>query len=357
MIKSIMWKHIYEEEATLNTLLNSNQVAEFKEKFDLTKICQVVFVASGSSLNVAKASAQLFEKLADTEVRLKTPNHFIENHKGLHMNRETTLVIAISQTGTSSGTIRAIQRAKEQGVKVLTLTERMETPIHDMGDYYLNFLCGLEDCNAKTKGYSNSLVLLWLIALEIGKEKGNVSDHCFAQYMDEIKESIKDISTTIQKTLNWLEAHKDWGKIEHFNVVGYGMNYGTAEEGMLKLMETLCLPATVCEVGEFSHGFHRTLSTKSNVITILTEEFGYEDMLKINSYLAGKIDRFLVMNGTKNYYEDSNYINVEYRPLTASALNIAVVFQTMAVYIPELIGNDPNRPSNEELVKLLAVRV
>lgn len=357
MQKSIMWKYIYEEEETLQALLESRQVEEFGKACNLSEINRIIFVASGSSLNIAKTSARLFEKAADVEVKLTTPYQLMDHEESLRGDRARTLVIAVSQTGTSSGTIRAIKAVKEQGFRVLTITERRETPIHKLGDYYLNFLCGLEDCNAKTKGYSNSLVLLWLIALEIGKAKAILSPGDYKEYMDEIRSSIQDIPVTIHNTLEWLDAHRDWSTIRHFLVVGYGMNQGTAEEGMLKLMETLCIPASVSDVGEFSHGIHRVISNDSNVITLLTEEYGYEDMIKINEYLSGVSGRLLVIDASSKGTEDKERIKVGYRPLTASALNIAVVFQVMAVYLPEVIGHDPNVPSNEELTRLLTVRV
>lgn len=148
-------------------------------------------------------------------------------------------MIAISQTGTSSGTIRAVEKAKAVGLNVLTITEREETPIHQMGDHYLNFMCGLEDCNAKTKGYSNSLMLLMLLAVQMAYRKGTITQTKYDEYIDEFKASNDDIPSTIDQKKAYIEAHKDWCTISHFLVVGYGRNYGTAEEGMLKMLETL----------------------------------------------------------------------------------------------------------------------
>lgn len=357
MKRSIMWKYIMEEETALIRLTKSSQVSDFSLVCRLSDIKNVIFIASGSSLNIAKVSQKLFEELADVLVQTETPLQFMRRNRIIGGNRNNTLIIAISQTGTSSGTINAIKRAKNLGYRVLTVTERENTPIQELGDYYLNFLCGLEDCNAKTKGYSNSLVLLWQIALEIGKAKEILENRFIKAFTDEIMESISNIPDTIKRTIDWLEKHKDWKDIGHVYVTGYGMNYGTAEEGMLKLTETLCKPATVNEAGEFAHGFHRAIDKDSNVIAILTDEYGYEDMVKMNSYLQGKIRRLLIINATQTIHDGPDYINIACHPLTASALNIAVVFQVMATYLPELSGNDPNIPSNNELTDLLSVRV
>jgi glucosamine 6-phosphate synthetase-like amidotransferase/phosphosugar isomerase protein len=358
MEKSIMWNHIYEETSKLKALLVNTQIQALLKECDITKINKLIFVASGTSLNIAIIAKRFYQELAQVEVNTYTPFDFVGNSKALNnIDKESTLVVAISQTGTSSGTINSITYAKKLGFKVLSITERSDTPAEQLGDYYLNFLCDLEDCNAKTKGFCNSLTLLELLALQIAKEKKTITDVTFQAYMEEIKASIEDIPTTIENTKSWIEKNKDWSTINHFLVIGNGTNYGVAMEGMLKILETLCVPASICELGEFSHGFHRTITHNSNVITILTEEPGQEDMMRANEYLKEKTGKLLIINATKKGIDEEHYINVAYRPFTASSLNISVVFQVIAVALPEIIGRDPNCPMNEDFTKIMNTRV
>lgn len=352
-----MWDHISESQDKLNDLLSSNQITDFLHSFNVQKLKRVVFVASGSSLNVSLIAKRFYEELAQIEVQAYTPFDFMGNSKIMTtFNRDETLLIAISQTGTSSGTVQAIKHAKELGFTVLSLTERTNTPVEKLGDFYLNFLCGIEPCNAKTKGVSNSLYLLVLLAVHFGKEKSVISTSIFQNYLDEMKASIEDIPVTIATTEKWIEEHKDWSTIQHFLIIGNGTNYGTAIEGMLKVMETLYVPASVCELGEFSHGFHRTINHNSNVITIYTEEYGQDVMKKTNDYLKEKVKRLLVLNATSQTDSSDHVINIEYRPLTASCLNISVALQVLATALPEIIGYDPNSPVNEDFTKIVNTR-
>lgn len=358
MEKSIMWDHIYEQQDRLKELIASAQVADFVKAHDPSDLKRILFVASGSSLNITLVAKRFFEELAHVEVTSFTPFDFTGNNPILErLDRESTLIVAISQTGTSSGTIDAIHHAKQLGFKVLTLTERCDTPVEQQGDYYLNFLCGLEPCNAKTKGVSSSLTLLMLLALDIGKGKAVLAEDAYQTYMDEIVASVEDIPVTIEKTMKWVESHQDWSTIPHFYVVGNGTNYGVAVEAMLKIMETLCIPASVCELGEFSHGFHRTIGSNSNVMTIQTEEAGQDVMAKTNDYLAEHVGKLLVVDATRKQRKEDYVIQVPYRPLTASCLNINVVFQVIATALPEINGDDPNRPMNEELTRVVQTRV
>lgn len=358
MKKSIMWNHIYEETSKLKELIASTQVDNFLQVCDTKLIDKMIFVASGSSLNIAIIAKKFYGELAQIDVSTYTPSDFALNSKIFDsFNRDTTLIVAISQTGTSSGTINSISCAKELGFKVLSISERRNTPTQQMSDYYLNFLCDLEDCNAKTKGFSNSLTLLEILAIRIAKEKTVITETTFNAYMDEIKASIDDIPSTIENAEKWIQGHKDWSTINHLLVIGNGTNYGVAVEGMLKILETLCIPASICELGEFSHGFHRTITSCSNVITIFTEEPGHNNMKITNGYLMKKAGKLLVINATKQVTNDANYINVMYRPLTASSLNISIVFQVIAAALPEIIGHDPNYPMNEDYTKIVGTRI
>lgn len=353
-----MWDHIYEEKNKLEELLSSSQISNFMKEYRSDKLKRVLFVASGSSLNITLVAKRFYEELAHVEVTTYTPFDFTGNSPILqHLDQKTTLVVAISQTGTSSGTIDAINHAKSLGFTVLSLTERRDTPVEQQGHYYMNFLSGYEPCNAKTKGVSSSLTLLILLALEIGKAKSILSKELYQSYMNEIAASIDDIPTTIERAKAWVESHPEWSAIQHFYVVGNGTNYGVAVEAMLKMMETLCIPASVCELGEFSHGFHRTIGPNSNVMTIQTEETGYDIMAKTNDFLAERIGKLLIVNATSGERKEDYVINIPYRPLTASCILINIVFQVIATALPEMNGDDPNQPMNEELTKIVHTRV
>ena len=353
-----MWMYINQIKEKLEDLLASEQIQILSHRCDFRDLKRLIFVASGSSYNIAMSTKFLFEKLALTEVLLYTPFDFVSNTPLLSSySVHDTLVVAISQTGTSSGTVNAMDYAQKSGFRVLALTEREETPLRERADFYLNFLCGLEESNAKTKGYCNSLVLLQLCALHIASAKKTITQDIFDEYYHEIQKSISFIPKTIATASRWVDKNRHWASVDSFLVVGPNTVYGATVEGMLKLLETMCVLGSVCELGEFSHGFHRTIHKKSNVITILTEGYGKEVMIKTNTFLKEKAGNFICINGSKETINDPNYINIDDSPLTSSSLNISVAFQVLSALLPEGIGKDPNFPMNEDFTRFVSTRV
>src|SRR5690554_4577035 len=107
MGKSIMWKYIEEEKDRLKDVLSSQQLANFLKEYEWTRLKRILFVASGSSLNITLVAKRFFEELAQVEVTGFTPSDFTASPIFSELDKETTLVVAISQTGTSRGTIDA----------------------------------------------------------------------------------------------------------------------------------------------------------------------------------------------------------------------------------------------------------
>ena len=126
--------------------------------------------------------------------------------------------------------LNGLLKAKSLGYKTLTLTERSETSIRYTGDYYLNFICGLEACNAKTKGYRASLLLLHLIAIEIAKRSEKINELTYQTIRNELVEIVKKIPDVVEQTNTWVENNKHWSKAESLIVMGHASKHGTAIE-------------------------------------------------------------------------------------------------------------------------------
>lgn len=78
-----------------------------------------------------------------------SPINFMEE---MEQDLKQALVCGISQQGTSTGVIRAIDYAKKRGCQVLACTGEYNTEIVHHGDAVLYVECGIEDAGATTKG-------------------------------------------------------------------------------------------------------------------------------------------------------------------------------------------------------------
>lgn len=321
--------------------------SEYKD-IEFLDVKNVIFVGSGSSLNISMVVTNFYENVLGISVKTYHPDEFL-NLERINLPKETTVVIGISQTGTSSGTVAALSQAKKLGYLSVSITERKNTPLAETGDYYFNFGSGEEPCNAKTKGYTNSLILLYLLGFKLADNQ--VTAAVRADVYRELKLAIEEINKTVKKTEEWFSHNHDWVRIDNLLIIGTSTYYGTISEGSLKTSETTLVPGSFVTVGEFSHGIHRTLNPEMNVILVNSVDDTLEDTY---NYLKDKVKRVLLIDTTGTL--DSG-LAVKNRSYGISSINLGIAFQLLAYLIPAYIGNDPNLVVNHDYETLVHNRL
>lgn len=357
MGKSIMWDYIAEEPEVLERLLETDEVVRFAADVG-EKLEAVYFVAHGSSYNASVAVSDFMAKHGGVRVYTYTPANFCYHASSIAREiRERVLVVAISQTGTSSGVIEAMESAKKQGLVTLGITAVEASPVGSGADHMLSLGCGPEESNAKTKGYSATLVLLMRLALSLGREKGIIDEAYELEVLGELRGQIAQFPSLTAKIRSWCERKHYGNQLKELYVLGYGMNFGTAMEGQLKLMETMCIPTMFNDIGEFSHGMHRALNENSSVLLFRTYHPLQELAEGTFRYLRTVTKEVLMLDAAGDSPEEENRILIPAWPLTQSLLLMTLAVQVLSVFAPEQIGEDPNRDAHNDFTEVVHTRV
>ena len=143
MNKSVMWDYIAQEPEVLTGLLADQSISEYAERI-APELEAVYFVAHGSSYNATIAVADFFASQTGLRVYAYTPANFLYKTSLLRAEHPLkTLIIAVSQTGTSSGVLTALRKARELGLCTLGITGINEAPIKQFAEDVLMLRCGL----------------------------------------------------------------------------------------------------------------------------------------------------------------------------------------------------------------------
>lgn len=355
--KSIMWKYINEETSVLKNLLLREDIDKIAAGIE-KDIEAIYFVCHGSSYNASTVVSSFLSQHAKVRVYCYTPGNFLYNCTTIsYENPSKTLVAAISQTGTSRGTLETVKKAKNLGFSVLGITDVKDSPLDKLSDFQLALGCGKEDSNAKTKGYSSTLAVLLKFTAALALKKGYIDNIKASEILNELQVSVDELPEIFEKTLQWCENIHFGKDMKNVFVLGNEMNYGTALEGQLKLMETMRMPTLFNDIEEFSHGMHRAINKNSSVIIINSGHDCKDLMEKTFSYLKTKTDNIMMINASENKIEDPMVINIKNHPLTQSVLGITIIIQILSAFIPELNGCDPNVPSNNDYTDYMKTRI
>ena len=163
------------------------------------------------------------------------------------------LVIAVTQSGTTTDTNKAVDMAKEAGAYTLAIVNRRDSDITYKVDgvFYTSDGRDIEMSVASTKAFYSQIVAGYLLGLRFAQIMGLRSDEYLIQEARQLKRLPRLMTQILQEKKEEIAASaKKWAlSNRHWAVVGSGPNKVAADEIRIKLSE-LCyktLPADVVE--------------------------------------------------------------------------------------------------------------
>ena len=168
---------------------------------------------------------------------------------GLHDDMSDTLVIAISQSGTTTDTNRTVDLARARGAKVVAIVNRRQSDLTDKADGVLYTSDGrdVEMSVASTKAFYSQIAAGFLLAWAIAQEVGGLVDPALVRALRELPAAME---ATIARRGHIATAAQQLAPPQRYwALVGNGTNRIAAEELRIKLSE-LCYRSIACDATE-----------------------------------------------------------------------------------------------------------
>ncbi|MBK9017179.1 MAG: glutamine--fructose-6-phosphate transaminase (isomerizing) [Saprospiraceae bacterium] len=273
-----MLKEIYEQPTTIMDAMRGRINAEegwahlggMGEHVDKIKNAnRFIILGCGTSWHAGLIAEYLFEDLARISVEVEYASEFRYRHPVI---TDKDVVIAISQSGETADTYAALELAKKNGAFLYGIVNVVGSSIARLTDAGSYIHCGPEIGVASTKAFTAQVTLLTLMALQIGRERGTISDEYFHRLLTELE----NIPEKVGKVLNSNEKIKYIaGEIKdspNAMYLGRGYNFPVALEGALKLKEISYIHAEGYPAAEMKHGPIALIDENMPVIVIATNK-------------------------------------------------------------------------------------
>lgn len=285
MSKPTMMDYVHETKGAATHIIedSSRLCGEFAAQFASKKYRRVILAASGTSNNACVTSRLFMEKVLKVPCAVFTAYDFAHYEQTLS---QEDLIVTVTQEGESTNTIDCINKANKLGLDNFVVTEDRNNTCTRLAQHKVTLDCGLEDMGPKTKGYTCTVLTLYMMALEAAKAAGSITAEEYADYKARAQKTISNLDVVIERTNAWFEANKeDLVKCERCYMLGYGANVGTVIEGSLKSLETVRYTFFWFEMEEFLHG--PLASVKPDVYTIIVapRSYGYERANTLYTFL------------------------------------------------------------------------
>ena len=258
-----MYDYILEQPGALKHILENRKTntSVFVEDWTKHKPDRLYIVASGTSNNAAAGAAPFMEKILGVETHVASPTMLPAVYG------KFPYALFVSQGGNSTNTISAIE--KWNRIPSIALTGQKECRINEIKRHVL-IECGPETAGPKTKGYTSTILTLYLMALEAALANGGITSADYDAYIAVLASAANNMEQNIKAGEAWLNANMDaLTKLEKCFVVAPDTGLPVAQEGALKILETLLIPAGAFEFEEYLHGPICALNEKMAAVYFL----------------------------------------------------------------------------------------
>ncbi|MDE6882037.1 MAG: glutamine--fructose-6-phosphate transaminase (isomerizing), partial [Lachnospiraceae bacterium] len=270
-----MLKEMYEQPKTVtDTLLprikDNDIVIEELNMTDeeLRGIRKIHIVACGSAYHAGMTGKYVIEGLARIPVEVDLASEFRYRNPILE---EGAMVVVISQSGETADTLAALREAKARGFQVLGIVNVVGSSIAREADNVMYTWAGPEIAVATTKAYSAQLVALYLLAMKLGRVRGQIKNKEFAAMLGDLRclpdqiELLLNNKFRIQKFANRYIGAKD------VFFIGRGIDHAISLEGSLKLKEISYIHSEAYAAGELKHGTISLIEEGTLVAAVSTQ--------------------------------------------------------------------------------------
>jgi len=350
-----MLKEIYEQPKSIRDTMRGRinpdnkevilgGISEYEQK--IMNADRIIIVACGTSWHAGLIGEHLFEDFARIPVEVEYASEFRYRNPII---RETDVVLAISQSGETADTLAALELAKEKGATILGICNVVGSSIPRLTHAGSYTHAGPEIGVASTKAFTTQVVVLTLMALRIGKQKGMISNTDYHQIITEL-ELIPEKVEKVLKTNSQIEIiAQQFKDATNFLYLGRGYNFPVALEGALKLKEISYIHAEGYPAAEMKHGPIALIDDEMPIVVIATKKGNYEKVVSNIQEVKARGGRLIaiVTEGDKTVKGIADYcIEIPncFEELTPLLSNIPL--QLLSYHIALLRGCNVDQPRN-----------
>ncbi|MFM9028006.1 MAG: glutamine--fructose-6-phosphate transaminase (isomerizing) [Bacteroidota bacterium] len=350
-----MLKEIYEQPRSIwdsmrgridadKGFLRLGGIAEYEKKFANAR--RILIIGCGTSWHAGLVAEYLFEELARIPVEVEYASEFRYRNPII---TEEDIVIPISQSGETADTLAAIELAKAKGALIFGVCNVVGSSIPRATHAGAYTHAGPEIGVASTKAFTAQVTVLALMALQIARHRGTITDSRFHQLLNELEAlpgKVEKALKTNDLTVSIAEKFKD---AKNFLYLGRGYGFPVALEGALKLKEISYIHAEGYPAAEMKHGPIALIDNEMPVVVIANKNETYEKVVSNIQEVKARKGKIIaiVTEGDTTVKSMADYaIEIPETDDTLVPIVSVVPLQLLSYHIAVMRGCNVDQPRN-----------
>ena len=309
---------------------------------------RVILAGMGTSYFAAMAGARRIERIAKLPASVEYAGELADSDPIMD---ENDLLVAVTQSGETYDTLVAIETAKRKGSAVAVVTANPHGEAARISDVVIDIGSGVEVAVPSTKTFINSMLVLYMMALQLGRDSGRLITSDFERHI----ESIIALPRAINRTLGQEEEIKAlsqdlFADVDNMLILGRGDLLPVAMEGALKMKETAYVHAEGCSASEMKHGINALIDPSTPTIVLVPNNGDLRTKMLTSIYevqsRGGQVIA-LTQNGDIEVQAIADaYFSVPAEDDEHSQFVMTIPLQQLAYHTAVARGYNPDRPRN-----------
>ena len=307
---------------------------------------RIIITACGTSWHSALVAEYLFEEFARVPVEVEYGSEFRYRNPII---RKNDVVIAISQSGETADTLAAIKMAKAAGALVFGICNVPGSTIARETHAGAYTHAGPEIGVASTKAFTSQVTVLTMMALELGKIRGEFSTSEYRALLNELSVIPKKVEETLGSIDLIEEISALYKDATNCLYLGRGVNFPIALEGALKLKEISYIHAEGYPAAEMKHGPIALIDENMPVIVVAPNNAHYEKLVSNVQEVkarSGKVIAIVTKGDTEILQSADHVIEIPETLEALTPLLTVIPLQLLSYFIAVMRGCDVDRPRN-----------
>jgi len=254
-----------------------------KAIWDDRNFSRVIFTGCGSTYYLSLAAATLFQTLTGILCQAVPGGELWLNPGAAYQPGETALLVAISRSGTTTETVKAVQRFQSTASgSTIVISNDGDSELALLGDITIAIPNGQEKSVAQTRSFASMYVAAVAFAALFARDEGLLVQ------MNGLPDAGEKLLVNARDTVR---AFGEDLSLDRFYFLGSGLRYGLACEANLKMKEMTLTHSEPFHFMEFRHGPMSMVTDSTAVIGMLSDanRSSEQQVLKEMGALGGKI--------------------------------------------------------------------
>jgi glucosamine--fructose-6-phosphate aminotransferase (isomerizing) len=313
------------------------------EPRDVLSIRRVKALGCGSAYYAGLAGVLMLESLTRLPADAEPASEFRYRNPVIEPD---TLYVAVSQSGETFDTLRAVEEVRRKGGRVIGIVNAVGSAIAREVDGGVYLHAGPEVSVASTKAFTSTSLAFALLALHLGRVR-DLSPADGRRIVDGLRRLPGQIEEILTQSDKIAELAQKYAKHPSMMFVGRVRGYPVAREGAQKLKEISYVHAEAYPASELKHGPLALIGPDMPTVAIVPDD----ELLDKNLTTLGEIRArggqvLMVGHREPDAKLADDVIVIPKNEIELDPILLTIPLQLLAYYAAVALGRDVDKPRN-----------